>query len=1048
MRDMSVFLAILLAATAWGAEVKVWEGRLPLPAYEEGPPDINPPFDVFSPRFFNYPYANRDQLTDRKRIRRWRALFLENEYLKCSVLPDLGGHLYSCTDKINGAEMFYANPSIKKAKISYRGAWAAFGIEFNFPVSHNWVSLSPVDFAWWRNPDGSASVMVANVDRPYGMQWRVELRLKPGSTVLEQRVALYNPGDQPHRYYWWNNAGVEVWEDSRIHYPMRYTASHGFRSVDTWPVNSAGLDLSVLKNHTSGNVSLFSHGSREPFMGVYHPRTKAGVVHWAEYADLPGKKIWSWGWNEAAHEWARALSDNESHYVEVQAGLYRNQETYAFLEPQQTIRFTEYWMPVRDIGGVTRANLHGVVHLERKGGALKSGLNVNYAIAGARLRLMQRGKAVWETRESLTPAKPFLKEAQCAAPCTFELADATGRVLLSHTEGKFDFTPDGEVRPGRQPAVHRENDALEHGTDLELNGRLLAAWDVYRKALARAPDHFGLNRAAGRLAVTLKRYREAVEHLSRAQQRVSNDPEVHYFLGNAYAALGDNRRAREEWEGAQRQAPFLAAARFALARLTAREGDPAAALEWIARALSENPLMVRAGGVQVALLRRLGRTAEARERLKYWLAIDPTWVVLRNESVLAGAPREPLWKHLAADPERVLNAASDYMEIGAWDDALRLLERQYPRVDDQEMEPGAVLPQFHPEVAYYRGYCREKMGGSGAADFDAASRLSTQYIFPNRAASFPVLRAAIDRNPKDATARFLLGSLYLSGGMVEEAVAEWEQARKLNPGIPVLHRNLGRTLFAVKREDERALEILREGIRYDPRNPEVYSVAAQALAILRRPAAERAALFERYPDRAAMPAPVAQEFALSLAEAGRHEEAETVFRNRFFAFEEHGTDVRQVWIEVRLLRALGLAKAGKQADARAALEAIGQSAPGIEFTRQGLSQFLRGARFEWRAGQILAACGDRQAAAERWKRAAGMRGPYAAAAARELGQEGWRKRAESELSQSERPLDRALYLLVLERKEEAAALLREVLRAPDRDLAHAQARHALSHGSP
>jgi hypothetical protein len=49
------------------------------------------------------------------------------------VLPDIGGHLYTCLDKISGQPMFYANPSIKKANIGYRGAWAAFGIEFNFP---------------------------------------------------------------------------------------------------------------------------------------------------------------------------------------------------------------------------------------------------------------------------------------------------------------------------------------------------------------------------------------------------------------------------------------------------------------------------------------------------------------------------------------------------------------------------------------------------------------------------------------------------------------------------------------------------------------------------------------------------------------------------------------------------------------------------------------------------------------------------------------------------------------------------------------------------
>src|ERR1035437_4739223 len=77
---------------------------------------------------------------------------------------------------------------------------------------------------------------------------RIELR--PGSNVLEQHVALYNRDDVRHRFYWWSNAGVEVWDDSHIYYPMRFSASHGFTQIDTWPVNSAGLDLSVVANHT------------------------------------------------------------------------------------------------------------------------------------------------------------------------------------------------------------------------------------------------------------------------------------------------------------------------------------------------------------------------------------------------------------------------------------------------------------------------------------------------------------------------------------------------------------------------------------------------------------------------------------------------------------------------------------------------------------------------------------------------------------------------------------------------------------------------------
>src|ERR1700681_1481458 len=185
MRLYFHLFAVLTLATLLRAEVRVWEGRLTLPTYEEGMPDPNPPFNKF-----NYPYVLRENLTSRRVNHPWRALYLENEYLKCSVLPDLGGHLYTCIDKISGQSMFYANASIKKASVGYRGAWAAFGIEFNFPVSHNWVSLSPVDFAFGTRDDGAASVTVSNVDRVYGMQWSVELVLRPHSTVLEERVTL------------------------------------------------------------------------------------------------------------------------------------------------------------------------------------------------------------------------------------------------------------------------------------------------------------------------------------------------------------------------------------------------------------------------------------------------------------------------------------------------------------------------------------------------------------------------------------------------------------------------------------------------------------------------------------------------------------------------------------------------------------------------------------------------------------------------------------------------------------------------------------------
>ena len=1068
MRDL--LMVLLLALPAW-SQVRVWEGTLTLPTYQEGQPDENPPFDVFATTKYSYPYTLRENLTDRRIDQNWRALYLENELLKCVVLPDIGGHLYTCTDKINGQSLFYANPSIKKAVIGYRGAWAAFGVEFNFPVSHNWVSMSPVDFATEANSDGSASVWVGNIDRPYGMQWRVELKLRPGSNVLEQHVALYNRDDVRHRFYWWSNAGVEVWDDSHIYYPMRFSASHGFTQIDTWPVNSAGLDLSVVANHTQGPVSQFIHASREPFMGVYHPRTRSGTVHFSNWDEAPAKKIWSWGVDADGKDWRKALSDNESAYVEVQGGLFRNQETYAYLEPQETIEFREYWLPIREIGGLSRANLHGAVYLTRDGATLAVGLNVTHAIENATVRIKDGGKVLSEERVSLTPSRTYTKRIAGAAvggKASFEVADASGRVLLAHTEDTYDMDPPSEVHPGRQPArrippaaERGAADFVELATDDELNGKLLDAWKTYQQGLERFPADFELNKAAGRLAAGLLRYDEAAHYLETAAVKITNDPEIHYYLGLTYSALGQENKARAQWERALLFRSFRPAARVELARLEARQGNLAAALDQVGWALAESPEMVRAGAMEVALLRRAGQTAKANQRLAHWAGLDPTSTHLRYERVRLGAADVGLWKHLAADPYRVLDLVIDYLELGFYRDALDLLSRQYPDVDPSTTEPGAVLPQQHPLIAYYRGYCREKMGESGAADFAAASKLSTRYVFPNRAATIPVLKAALRANPADATAHFLSGSMDLAGGKVDEAIREWNEARRLNRAIPVLHRNLGLVLLQLKNAPDQALEVFREGLASDRANLGLYSALSQTMTLLNRPASERVEALRQFPDPARMPPGLVYDLALSLAEDGKAAEGEKLFENRFFARQEGGTNVREIYLEVALLNALELARAGRRQEALNAAHNLGKERSGMAFTRDGLEPFLNDARTEFYLGEIESLAGVMDAAREHWRKASefsggtGLNAAFASRAARRLdagAATAWSTRLEAALARSGNGRGNAsglaacahgLMLADLGRKDEAAAALRSVFLLPDRGMSHHLARLAL-----
>lgn len=960
------------------AQVRVWQGTLTLPVYEEGRPDPNPPFDQFATTRFNYPYTLRTNLTDRRTRHALRAVFLENEYLKCTILPDLGGHLYTCIDKINGKPMFYANPSIKKANIGYRGAWAAFGVEYNFPVSHNWMSLSPVDFAFAENADRSGSVTVGNIDRVYGMQWSVEMRLEPKSTVLEQRVTLYNRDDVRHRFYWWNNAGVEVWNDSHIEYPMRFAASHGFTEVQPWPVDRSGRDLSIIRNQTEGPVSLFVHGSREPFMGVWNPHTDSGTVHFANYDQLPAKKTWSWGADADGLDWRKALSDNDSAYVEVQAGLFRNQETYAFLEPRESIHFSEYWMPVRGIGGITRANLSGVLHLSRQDTTLVIGFNPNQPISGAVISVADDHRRILSQSVDLTPERAWsrqLKLPDVSQKCTIEIRDHTGAVLMRQKEDQYDWTPASDVHVGPQPGYRvpdpdqrSEDEWLQVGQEQELNGKLLLALETYQQLLKKFPTSYSGMKAAGRLSASLLHYRDAIRLLAAVDGRNTTDAEASYYLGIAYDGSRTADKARESFEAAYRSPQWRASAALRLGELAARANRWSDAGRYFSDALRAAPDDLRAAEELSAVEHAMGREQQSRARARDWLRRFPESYFLREELGTA----DP--QHLADDDSRILNVAAEYMRLGLYQRALDVLSRSYPDPFADQSEPSPHSPSHNPIVAYYRGYCRQKLGQSAERDYGTASRLPTEYIFPSSAEDLVVLETAVKAAPGDANAHYFLGTLYFSRGFTDEALGEWKRASELNPSIPVLDASAGLALLQIKNDWQSALSAFRHGIDYDRANEAVYLGADQALSILGHASRERTEVLERYPDPATMPTDLVFELALNLSESGEFERADSLFHNRFFPRQEGGTNVRQVWVEVELQRTLSLESHQHCPEALSSAARLASPVAGLSFTDDGLAPFVNSARTEYQLGKMEAACGKADESRLRFQAAAAKSG--------------------------------------------------------------------------
>src|SRR5581483_10044137 len=424
------------------------------------------------------------------------------------------------------------------------------------------------------------------------------------------------------------------------------------------------------------------------------------------------------------------------------------------------------------------------------------------------------------------------------------------------------------------------------------------------------------------------------------------------------------RNGRDAFEVAYRSPEFRAAGALRLAELSAREGKLSEAESYLRDATRSAPDDLRVAEELSAILAAEHKTQESQRIARSWSLRFP-----ENYFLLEQLGKRDL-AHLADDVQRVLNTASEYMRLGLYSRALEVLARKYPPAVSDQIEPGMLAPNQHPLVAYFRGYCREKLGQSGAADFAEASKLSTAYVFPNSAAELEVLKSASHANPNDATAHYLLGTLYFSRGIENDAINEWSVARKLNPRVPVLHASMGRALLHVKHDPQQALDIFQEGLNVDTTNVELYTGIDQALSILGRPAQERVAALKRYPDQAKMPSALVYELILNLAEAGEYDAASALFRNRFFEREEGGTNVRQVWIEVELQRALSLAKNGNCSEAESAAEHLGSPVPDLAFTHDGLEPLLQAARTNYLLGILHKTCKQPERAAASFRRAA------------------------------------------------------------------------------
>ncbi|MGO9241028.1 MAG: DUF5107 domain-containing protein [Bryobacteraceae bacterium] len=998
-------LAVLLAGAvpalrAADAPVRVWEEKIVIPTYMAGDPEPNPIFNLGresqGAQGIVYPYPLYDVLTHTKVDKTYKIVYLENEYIKIGILPEIGGRLFEGIDKTNGYNFIYRQHVIKPALIGLIGAWISGGIEWNIPHHHRASTFLPVQYSIEENADGSKTVWVGELEVRHRTRWAVGYTLRPGTSYMEAKVRIVNRTPAVETMLCFANVAVHVNDNYQIFFPpsTQFGTFHGKREFIKWPIANSvysgadftkGVDVSWYKNHIQAN-SIFAWNYSDDFFAGYDHGKEAGTMAVADHNIVPGKKVWTWGDGPRGRMWDHILTDTDGPYDELMVGAYSdNQPDYTWLQPFDVKSFSMNWYPFREIGGVKKANLEAAVNLDvDKTGMAKLGFNTTAAHAAAKVKLEAGEKVLLEETVSINPGKPYLK--QVAVPAGIDEHDlrasiwADGKELVAYSPIRL--TPEPMPKPVTSPPLPAQVKTVEELYLIGLRGEqfhdpAVAPEPYWEEALRRDPGDIRVNTALGINYFKKARYAEAEKLFRKALERdterytTPKDAEPIYYLGLTLKAQGRLDEANKYLYNSTWDLPWRAAGYYGVAEIAARRGDFAAALDFTARSLDNNALNIRALNLRAALLRHMGRTDEAlrvlaaahrrsdpldvRSMAERWLASKDA----RSRGVMAATMNE--------HPQTATETASEYLDAGLWQDGTDVLLAAVAEAQDQA--------KIQPMVYYYLGYFAEQLNQpqKAAEYFARAEKMPSDYVFPFEAEEIDVLRAAMKANPRDARAPYYLGNL-LFDWQPAEAAKMWQTAEALDPAMPIVHRNMaiawwhrasGRSLDKAIAELELAVSSTPKYAKHFAELDELYEAAGVAPE-------KRLALLEKNQDVVARrDDSLAHEIGL-LVSLGQYDEAIQRLTGREFAvWEGANLNVADNWTDAHMLQGRKLL-AAKHAKAALAEFQVALDIP-TNLPSEGIDVNAREPEADYWMGSAYAALGDQTQAKKYWQKAADVK---------------------------------------------------------------------------
>ena len=298
------------------------------------------------------PYQTQDNYDRIKKDRYFNAAILENEYLKAVFLPELGGRLWSLTDKTTGRELLYKNPVFQPCNLALRNAWFSGGVEWNVSIKgHNPLTCSPMFAAIIEAENGEKGLRLYEYERIRDIAYSMDIWLPQGKPYLIVHPRIENNTPDEKYMYWWSNIAYPNNEGARVVVPadksfvssyrhgsyiMDYqTLSHEPKEDKTYPDNN--VDSYDYFYDIPSERSKWITAIEKDGYGLFECSTK----------ELTGRKLFVWGTSRGGKNWNEFLSEKGSGYFEIQAGLAQTQLEHLPMKAYDCWEWTELYGAVQ-----------------------------------------------------------------------------------------------------------------------------------------------------------------------------------------------------------------------------------------------------------------------------------------------------------------------------------------------------------------------------------------------------------------------------------------------------------------------------------------------------------------------------------------------------------------------------------------------------------------------------------------------------------------------------------------------------------------------------